>query len=358
MYSGSNVDGLLFIAASSASNPTGVGVDKSLPFNAQEYLEEYVPDFYELGDTWSVWGGANVEITSNGSTFNKQLVKSDTLLGTYSFADTPELTASMAQEAIDAAVQTYADGSRQFVLLKPEIKPIDYTVDIYDNLGNVLTTFTTNCESSAFPAEELRSLKYYPRLELKMFRDYSWVVIDSDITSGEKLWSVIRKELYDNGDKYENGTVDINSGIQLTVSAPNVKVCSYEQYDNMSLLKTVSNPLYEVFTDGQVTEDEDSYISDRLSAGGLWVVSERDQYGYYDYDKMKIVTGEKLAETVLSFSGSTDIEIVYLDSIFVYGKVAPTKEDMETEEGRIVPTISISIPKTSSNTRSAPCLST
>lgn len=338
VHSGSNVDGLLFTAASSASNPTGVGVDKSLPFNAREYFEEYVPDFYELGDTWSVWGGADVEITSNGSTFNTQLVKSDTLLGTYSFADTPELTASMAQEAIDAAAQTYADGSSQFVLLKPEIKPIDYTVKIYDNFNNVLATFTTNCESDAFPAEELRALNYYPRLELKMLRDYSWVPINSDITSGKMLWNVIRNELNDNGDKYENGTIDINSGIYLTVNAPSVKVCSYEQYDNMSLLKTVSTPHYEVFTDGQITEADDSYISGRLSAGGLWVVCDRDQYGYYDYDKMKIVTGDKLAETVLLFSGSTDIEIVYLDSIFVYGKVAQTREDMEHEYGRDNPT--------------------
>lgn len=338
VHSGSNVDGLLFIAASSASNPTGVGVDKSLPFNAQEYLEEYVPDFYELGDTWSVWGGANVEITSNSSTFNKQLVKSDTLLGTYSFADTPELTASMAQEAIDAAAQTYADGSNQFLLLKPEIKPIDYTVKIYDNFNNVLATFTTNCESDAFPAEELRAQNYYPRLELKMLRDYSLVPINSDITSGKMLWNVIRKELNDNGDKYENGIIDINSGIYLTVNAPSVKVYSFEDYDGYNNYKKThkSTPHYEVFTDGQITEAEDSYISGRLSAGGLWAVSEGFDYDIwgYDYDKMKIVTGDKLAETVLSFSSSTEIEIIYLDRIFVYGKVTQTKDDMESDYGR------------------------
>lgn len=144
-------------------------------------------------------------------------------------------------------------------------------------------------------------------------------------------------EFVTNGDEYEDGAVYINSVTNPTESAPKVTVCSYEQYDNMSLLKTVSNPLYKVFIDGQVTENEDSYISGKLSAGGLWVVSDHEPYGYYDYDKMKIVTGDKLAEAVLSFSDSTNIEIVYLGSIFVYGKVTQTKEDMEDEYGRSTP---------------------
>ena len=285
----------------------------------------FLDEFYELGDEWTLWGGAYVNALPTVY-YGTDTPQYTGLIGTYSTQDGSALSEENAQNAA-AKGEFFGSDSTPVVLIEAAAKPKTYTFQVYKNFSvsewtgvDPLFTFETDVESKAFPTEELASRKLPSTVTIAYHYSYEdgEYIYKEKIGSGEAFWNAL-SEIAQN-EKNHGSSIDF-SQMAIYYDSPSIVISNQEAFE--------AGLDYTMFTDSKVTLGENKFIAERSTYGDVWRII------YYESrnsdNKMEMVSGDKLASLIVELKDTKDISLYHYDSIYVVNSLSEGSSVFFTE---------------------------
>ncbi len=285
----------------------------------------FLDEFYELGDEWTLWGGAYVNALPTVY-YGTDTPQYTGLIGTFSTQDGSALTEENARNAA-AKGEFFGSDSTPVVLIEAAAKPKTYTFQVYKNFSvsewtgvDPLFTFETDVESKAFPTEELASRKLPSTVTIAYHYSYEdgEYIYKEKIGSGEAFWNALSEIAQK--EKNHGSSIDF-SQMAIYYDSPSIVISNQEAFE--------AGLDYTMFTDSKVTLGENKFIAERSTYGDVWRVI------YYESrnsdNKMEMVSGDKLASLIVELKDTKDISLYHYDSIYVVNSLSEGSSVFFTE---------------------------
>ena len=285
----------------------------------------FLDEFYELGDEWTLWGGAYVNALPTVY-YGTDTPQYTGLIGTYSTQENSELTEEDAHNAA-AKGEFFGSDSTPVAVIETATKPKTYTFQVYKNFSvsewegvDPLFTFDTDIESKAFPIEELASRKLPSTVTIAYHYSYEDgdYIYKEKLGSGEAFWNVL-SDIAQN-EKDHGSSVDF-SQMAIYYDKPSITISNQEAFE--------TGLDYTMFTDGMVTPSENHYIYSHSDDDNVWRVTYYEDE--YSDCEMEMVRGDKLASLIVELRDSEDISLYHYDSIYVVNSLSEGSSVFFTE---------------------------